>query len=103
MARPITGPVISNVQNNIHVVNIIFLDIIHRPFYLLKHNISETGFCLHVEVKPTQLGPVNRASPYLRTPAPTQVRVCKPSTAQTISESLRQKIKTVKELHTYEA
>jgi hypothetical protein len=41
-----------------------FLDIIHRrvcikkhrPLYISKHNVSETGFCLCLQVKPTQLG-----------------------------------------------
>jgi hypothetical protein len=27
------------------------------------HNVSETGFCLRLQVEPTQLGPVDRASP----------------------------------------
>jgi hypothetical protein len=49
-----------------------FLDIIHRPF-LFKNIVSETGFCLRLQVKPTQLGPIDRASPYLRTPVPTQI------------------------------
>jgi hypothetical protein len=31
-----------------------------------KHNISETGFYLRLQVKPTQLGPIDRANPYLR-------------------------------------
>jgi hypothetical protein len=26
-------------------------------FYFSKHNVSETGFCLRLQVKPTQLGP----------------------------------------------
>jgi hypothetical protein len=52
-------------------INIIFLDIIHRPIYILEHNGSETGFCLHLQVKPTHLGPTDRASPYLQTPVPT--------------------------------
>jgi hypothetical protein len=34
-----------------------------------KH-ILETGFCLRLQVKPTQLGPIDRASPYLWTPVP---------------------------------
>jgi hypothetical protein len=50
------------------------LDIIHRPVFIYKHhpvyfsklNVSETGFCLRLEVKSTQLGPIDRASPYLR-------------------------------------
>jgi hypothetical protein len=45
-----------------------FLDIIHRPVYISKHNVSETGFCLRLQVKPTQLGAIDRARPYLRTP-----------------------------------
>jgi hypothetical protein len=40
-----------------------FLDIIHRPFFK-KHKVSETGFCLRPQVNPTQLDPVDRASPY---------------------------------------
>jgi hypothetical protein len=28
-----------------------FLDIIHRPFFYLKHSVSETGFCLRLQVK----------------------------------------------------
>jgi hypothetical protein len=39
----------------------------HRPVYFSKHNVSETGFCLCLQVKPTQLGPIDRTSPYLRT------------------------------------
>jgi hypothetical protein len=31
----------------------------HRP-------VSETGFCLRLQGKPAQLGPVDRGSPYLR-------------------------------------
>jgi hypothetical protein len=40
-----------------------FLDFIHSP-------VSETGFGLRLQVEPTQLGPIDRASPYLRTPVP---------------------------------
>jgi hypothetical protein len=48
---------------------IMFLDIIHRlvfclkscPAYILKHNVSETGFYLRPQVKPTLLGPIDRA------------------------------------------
>jgi hypothetical protein len=52
---------------------IVFLDIIHRPVFLFKtHNVVETGFYLCLQVEPTHLGPIDRASPYLPTPAPTQ-------------------------------
>jgi hypothetical protein len=47
-----------------------FLDIVRRPVYIFKHNVSETDFCLRLQVKPVQLGPIARASPYLRTPVP---------------------------------
>jgi hypothetical protein len=33
------------------------------------HNVSESGFCLRLQVEPTQLDPVDRDSRYLRTPA----------------------------------
>jgi hypothetical protein len=36
-------------------VTISILDIIHRPVFNLKHDVSEDGFC--VQVVPTQLGP----------------------------------------------
>jgi hypothetical protein len=47
-----------------------FLDIIHHPvfiwkhcpLYITKHNVLETGFCLRLQVKPTQLGSIDRAS-----------------------------------------
>jgi hypothetical protein len=35
--------------------------------FIKNYNISETGFCLRLQVKPTQLGPIDIASPYLRT------------------------------------
>jgi hypothetical protein len=38
-----------------------FLDIIHRPVFYLKHNSSETGFCLRPQVKP-MFGPNEYAS-----------------------------------------
>jgi hypothetical protein len=37
-----------------------------RPVYFSKHKVSETGFCFRLQVKPTQLDPIDRASPYLR-------------------------------------
>jgi hypothetical protein len=35
--------------------------------FFSKHYVTETGFCLRLQVKPTQLGPIHRQSPYLRT------------------------------------
>jgi hypothetical protein len=46
------------------------LDIIHRPVYTSKLNVSEAEFCFRLQVKTTQLGPIYRAGPYLRTPVP---------------------------------
>jgi hypothetical protein len=31
------------------------LNLKHRPVYFSKHNVSETGFCLRLQVKPTLL------------------------------------------------
>jgi hypothetical protein len=36
--------------------------------YFIKHDVSETGFCLRLQVDPTQMGPIERASLRLRTP-----------------------------------
>jgi hypothetical protein len=38
------------------------LDINHRPIFDLERDVSETVFCLRLQVKPTQLGPIYRAS-----------------------------------------
>jgi hypothetical protein len=34
--------------------------------FYLKHNVLEIGFCLLLQVKPAQLGLVDRATPYFR-------------------------------------
>jgi hypothetical protein len=43
-------------------ITITILDIIHRPVFYLKYDISETGICLRLQVEPTQLGPIDGAS-----------------------------------------
>jgi hypothetical protein len=43
-------------------ITIRILDIIHRPVLYLKHDVSETGFCLRLQVEITQVGPIERAS-----------------------------------------
>jgi hypothetical protein len=63
-----------------------FLDIIHPPVFIYKHNVSETGSCLRLQVKPTQFDPIDRDSPYLLTYLPTPDRVYKTNTAQTICD-----------------
>jgi hypothetical protein len=45
------------------------------PCFYLKCSILETGFCRRLQVEPTQLGPIDRASPNLRIPVPTQDRI----------------------------
>jgi hypothetical protein len=47
-------------------ITITILDIIHRPVFCLKHNVSETGFCLRLQLQPTQVVPTDRARFYLR-------------------------------------
>jgi hypothetical protein len=43
-------------------------DIFHRPvLYLKKHDISETEFCLRLQVKSTQMGQVGRDRLRVRT------------------------------------
>jgi hypothetical protein len=64
-----------NVSNNFQYKYYIFrhypsscLYLTPRPVYFSKHNTLETGFCLRLQVRPFQLGPINRASWYLQTP-----------------------------------
>jgi hypothetical protein len=89
-----------------------FLGIIHQPvfylktpscLYITKHNISETGFYLRLQVEPAQLGPIDRASPYLRTsvPAPRWGTQAKHSTNHL--RELRKQGIILKKKHTSEA
>jgi hypothetical protein len=87
--------------------NIMFLDINNRPvfiqntaLFIFQNNVSETGLCLRLQVERTQLGPSDRASPYLRTPVPA------PGWGiQANKLSARAKTKTLKykKLYAYEA
>jgi hypothetical protein len=38
------------------------MDIIRHHVFYLEHNALETGFCLRLQVEPTQLGPIDIAS-----------------------------------------
>lgn len=57
--------------NNVKRITItVFLDIIHVLFlfktsscFYLKHDISENGFFLSLQVEPTRMDPTDRASP----------------------------------------
>jgi hypothetical protein len=43
-------------------ITITILDIIHRPVFYLKYDVPENGFCLRLQVEPTESGPIDRAS-----------------------------------------
>jgi hypothetical protein len=47
--------------NTVLNITITFEDIIHCFVFYLKHNVSETGLCLHLQMKATQFGPIDRA------------------------------------------
>jgi hypothetical protein len=54
----------SNIADRLNMgsTTITILGIIHRPIFYSKHSVSETGFCLRLQVEPTRLCPVDRAS-----------------------------------------
>jgi hypothetical protein len=45
-------------------VTITILEIIHRPVFYLKQNVSETEFYPSLLVEPVQLGPIERDNPW---------------------------------------
>jgi hypothetical protein len=47
-------------------ITVTILGIIQCPVFYLKYSVSETGFCLRLQVKSTRLGPMDRASLSLR-------------------------------------
>jgi hypothetical protein len=64
--KHITSPPRAQQVNAIHMyvyisITMTILDILHRPVFYLKHNVSETEFYLRVHVEPTYLGPIDRA------------------------------------------
>jgi hypothetical protein len=58
-----------------------------RSLYISKYKVSETGLFLRLQVKPTQLGSIDRAIPYLRTTVPAPRCSIQTRTAQTIYHS----------------
>jgi hypothetical protein len=46
----------------VYDITITILDIIHRSGFYLEHNVSQTVFCLRLQVKPAQLSPIGKAS-----------------------------------------
>jgi hypothetical protein len=55
--------------NFLQDITIKILDIIHRPVFYWKHDVSEIQLCLRLKVQPSQLDQRDRASLCLRTPA----------------------------------
>jgi hypothetical protein len=47
-------------------ITIAILNIIHRPVFYVKYGVSETGFCLCLQVEPIDLRPIERATLCLR-------------------------------------
>jgi hypothetical protein len=43
-------------------ITITILDIIHRPVFYLKHDVSKTGFYFRLQAETSQMGPIDRAS-----------------------------------------
>jgi hypothetical protein len=42
------------------------LHINHSPVFYFKHDVARTEFCLHLQVEPTQLDPIDRTILSLR-------------------------------------
>jgi hypothetical protein len=66
-------------EQNICFVTITFLNIIHRPVFHLKHDVSKTGICLRLQMKHTQLDTIDRANLCLRTPVTTPIGFIRPT------------------------
>jgi hypothetical protein len=49
-------------------------------YFNLNHDVSETGFCLRLQVEPTQVGPIDRTNLCLRLLAKVKVKVILRST-----------------------
>jgi hypothetical protein len=53
-------------MNTYIALTINILHIIHPRAFILKHNVTETKFCLRPWMLPTQLSPIDRTTPCLR-------------------------------------
>jgi hypothetical protein len=51
-----------------------FLDIVHRPVFILKHNVSETGFCLRPKIKTSSIDWAQLSRFYLKTKTESSLR-----------------------------
>jgi hypothetical protein len=54
-------------------ISITILNIIQPPVFCLKHDVSDTEFCLSLQVEAIQLWPIDEASLCLRTQATTPI------------------------------
>jgi hypothetical protein len=45
-------------RNACTILTITITDIVHRLVFYLKHEVSETGFCLRLQEESTKLGPI---------------------------------------------
>jgi hypothetical protein len=52
-------------RRHIHIT-VIVLNIIHRPAFYLKHDVSESAFYLRLQVEHTQIGAIHTASVSIR-------------------------------------
>jgi hypothetical protein len=63
-------------QDSEDVFRIQYSSVILNYCVFKTHHVSETGFCLRVQVKPTQLGPIDIVSPCLRRQNPVAETSC---------------------------
>jgi hypothetical protein len=42
-----------------YYITVTFLDMIHRPVFYLKHDVSDTGICPRPQMESTQLRPID--------------------------------------------
>jgi hypothetical protein len=63
------------VSTLISVSLIVFLNIIHHPLFIYNTQSFGDWILLRLQVETTHFGPIDRTSPCLRTPAPTQHKV----------------------------
>jgi hypothetical protein len=66
-------------------------------------NILKTGFCLHLRVEPTQLGPTHRVSLFLDTSTNTQWDIYIEQAQHKPTTKVNANIKNITKLHKHEA
>jgi hypothetical protein len=76
-------------------IQLLYFWTLYSILFLFKTHVSETGFCLHLQVEPSQLRSIDRASPYPQTAAPTLDGMYKPYAR------VKANIKIIKKLHTH--